>query len=127
MGSQLVKFVQQEDINEYLLVITTIMADLIKDVENIIDFLTHTASGLVTRLLLLEKIIAELREAVTQLAKGLHFPFKVQIENCQTIQKYTTINAYYDRSELWQESRRQLSPHLAGGRFASALTKILLA
>jgi len=53
------------------------MADLIKDVKNAINFLTHTASGLViTRLLPLEKIIANLREAAAQLTKGLHFPFK---------------------------------------------------
>jgi len=51
------------------------MADLVKDIENAIDFLT--ASGLIiTRLLPLEKIIAELREAATQLMKGLHFPLK---------------------------------------------------
>jgi len=78
------------------------MADLIKDIENAIDFLTHTANELViTRLLPLEKIIAVLREAATQLTKGLYFLFKVQIENWRTIQKYTTINAYYDRPTIY--------------------------
>jgi len=73
------------------------MADIIKNVENAIDFLIYTARGLIiTRLLPLENIITELREAATQLTKKLHVPFKVQIENWQ-IQKYMTINAYYDR------------------------------
>jgi len=54
------------------------MTDFIQDVENSIDFLTYTASGLIlTRFFPLEKIITELREAATHLTKGLHFPFKV--------------------------------------------------
>jgi len=77
------------------------MADLTQDVENFIDFLTYTANGLIiTRLLPLEKIIKELREAATHLTRGLHFPFKVQIENWPTIQKYMTMNAY-DRPTIY--------------------------
>jgi len=58
------------------------MADLTQDIENSIDFLTNTVSGLIiTRLLPLKKIIKELREAATHLTKGLHFPFKIQIKN----------------------------------------------
>jgi len=49
-----------------------------------------------TRLIPIEKIVAELREAVTQLTKGLQFPFKIQLEKWCTIQKYVKINAYYD-------------------------------
>jgi len=58
------------------------MSELTQDVENSIDFLTNTASGLIiTCLLPLEKIIKKLREAAIHLTKGLHFPFKLQIEN----------------------------------------------
>jgi len=46
------------------------MSDLTQAVENSIDFLTNTASELIiTRLLPLEKIIKELREAETHLKK----------------------------------------------------------
>jgi len=96
------KLAQQKDIIEYLLIITTIMSDLTQDIENSIDFLTNMASGLIiTRLLPLEKIIKELREAATHLTKGLHFPFKIQIENWRTIQKYKTISPYYDRPTIY--------------------------
>jgi len=62
------------------------MADLTQDIENSINFLTNTASGvIITQLLPLEKIIKELKEAATHLTKGLHFPFKIQIENWHTI------------------------------------------
>jgi len=78
------------------------MADLTQDIENSIDFLTNTASALIIiRLLPLKKIIKELREAATHLKKGLHFPFKIQIENWRIIQKYMTINAYYDRPTIY--------------------------
>jgi len=46
------------------------MADLIQDIENSIHFLMNIASGLIiTRLLPLEKIIKELREAAIHLTK----------------------------------------------------------
>jgi len=78
------------------------MTDLTQDIENIVDFLTNTTSGLITtRLLPLEKIIKELKEAATHLTKGLHFPFKIQTENSRTIQKYMTINAYYERLTIY--------------------------
>jgi len=82
MQAQLARTAQQEDIIEHLIIMTTIMTDLTQDIENFVDFLTNTASGLITtRLIPLEKIIKELKEAATHLTKGLHFPFKIQIEN----------------------------------------------
>jgi len=54
-----------------------------------------------TRLIPIEKIVVELREAATQLTKGLHFPFKIQLENWCTIQKYIKINAYYNRPDIY--------------------------
>jgi len=64
----------------------TITTDLIDDIENILDFLAYTKEGVImTCLISTEKIVAELREAATQLTKGLHFPFKIQLENwCYT-------------------------------------------
>jgi len=86
MKSQLAKFSRQEDIDERLLVLIAITTDLIDDTENILDFLAYTKKGVImTRLIPIEKIIAELKEAVAQLIKGLHFPFKIQLENWCTI------------------------------------------
>jgi len=102
MKSQLAKFSRQEDIEERLLVLTTITTDLIDDTESILDFLAYTKEGVImTRLIPIEKIVAELREAATQLTKGLHFPFKIKLENWCTIQKYVKINAYYDRPDIY--------------------------
>jgi len=64
--NETIKFTRQEDINEHLLVLTTIIADLIDDTENIMDFLAYTKDGIImTRLIHIEKII-ELREATAQ-------------------------------------------------------------
>jgi len=102
MKSQLAKFSRQEDIDERLLVLTTILTDLVDDTENTMDFLAYTGDGIImTRLLPIETIIAELREAAAQLTQGLHFPFKVQLENWHTIQKYIKLNAYYDKPDIY--------------------------
>jgi len=102
MKSQLAKFSRQEDIEKRLLVLTTIMTDLIVDTENILDFLAYTKEGVImTRFIPIEKIVTELQEAATQLTIGLHFLFKIQLENWCTIQKYVKINAYYDRPDIY--------------------------
>jgi len=99
--SQLAKFSRQKHIDERLLILTTITTDLIDD-ENILDFLVYPKEGVImTRLIPIEKIVAKLREAAAQLTKGLHFPFKIQLENWCTIQKYIKINAYYDRPDIY--------------------------
>jgi len=82
MKSQLAKFSRQENIDECLLVLTAITTDLIDDTKNILGFLAYTKEGVImTRLITKEKIVAELREAAEQLIKGLHFLFKIQLEN----------------------------------------------
>jgi len=71
----LTKFSRQEDINERLL--AAITTDLIDDTENVLDFLAYMKEEVImTRLIPIKKIIAELKEAVGQLTK-LHFPFKI--------------------------------------------------
>jgi len=72
MKAQLAKFSRQEDVEERLLVLTTITTDLIDDTENILDFLVYTKEGVImTRLIPVEQIIAELREATFPKAKPL--------------------------------------------------------
>ncbi|KAL6252153.1 hypothetical protein P5V15_015133 [Pogonomyrmex californicus] len=87
----------QADVDEHLLILTTIMNDLTKDTENVIDYLTYGKNGMIpTRLLPIKHIITALREAATQLTMGLHFPFKIQTEHWQTIHTYITFSAYSD-------------------------------
>jgi len=96
MKLQLTKFSRQEDIDERLLILTAITTDLIDDTENILDFLAYTKEEIImTRLIPIEKIVTELREAAAQLTKRLHFPFKIQLENWCTIQN-VKINVYYN-------------------------------
>jgi len=68
MKSQLAKFSRQEDIDERLLVLTTILTDLVDDniMKNIMDFLAYTKDGtIMTRLFSIETIVAELRNDCT--------------------------------------------------------------
>ncbi|KYN20509.1 hypothetical protein ALC57_07136 [Trachymyrmex cornetzi] len=99
---QLDKYTQREDLDEHLQILTAIMTDLTVDVCKTLDYLAYSKEGLIpTRLLPLEPIIIDLREAASQLTKGLHFPFQVKVENWSTIQKYMSINAVYFNSHIF--------------------------
>jgi len=75
MKSQLAKFSRQEDIDEHLLVITTIMTDLIDDTENIMDFLAYTKDGLImTRLIPIEKNCSRIKRSSSATDKRAAFP-----------------------------------------------------
>ena len=78
------------------------MNKLINDVEDVLTYFTYSRSGIILlRLLPLEKIILELKEATTHLSSGEHFPFKIQTENWNNIQKFVEINAYYDNHYVY--------------------------
>ncbi|KYN29314.1 hypothetical protein ALC57_01254, partial [Trachymyrmex cornetzi] len=102
MGMQLDKYTQREDLDEHLQILTAIMTDLTVDVCKTLDYLTYSKEGLIpTRLLPLDQIIADLREAASQLTKGLHFLFQIKVENWNVIQKYISINAFYSSSHIF--------------------------
>ena len=91
---QLGNIIQREEIEEYLLLINTILSDLTNDMQDIVDYLTYTRDGtILTHLLPVDNIIINLKEAAMHLSDGLHFPFRIQTRNWRTIQKYITVSA----------------------------------
>jgi len=99
---QIISAIRREDVDEHLLLLNAIMTDLINDIEDIIDFLTYTKHRIIlTHLLPVEKIIAELREASTLLTNGLHFPFRIHVTNWRLIQTYVTISAHYKHPKIY--------------------------
>ncbi|XP_071578018.1 uncharacterized protein [Temnothorax nylanderi] len=96
------QFIHREEIDEQLILITAMIADLTTDINDITDYLTYAKNNiLITRVLPMENIIAELKEATVHLARGLNFPFKIQIGNWNTIQKYIDVSAYYDKANVY--------------------------
>ncbi|XP_071579737.1 uncharacterized protein [Temnothorax nylanderi] len=96
------QFIHQEEIDEQILLITAILADLTTDINDITDYLTYAQNDiLLTRVLPLENIVVELKEATSHLTRGLNFPFKIQTENWNTIQKYVVVSAYYDNANVY--------------------------
>jgi len=99
---QLTKTIRREEIDEHLLILNAITTDLTNDVNDIIDFMTYTKSGaILTHLLPIETIIAELREATTLLTNGLSFPFRIQTANWRIIQKYIVMSAHYNKPSIY--------------------------
>jgi hypothetical protein len=96
------QLIYREGLDEQLLVLTTILNELTKDIDDITDYLTYAKHNiLLTRVLPIEKIIVELREATSHVDRRLSFPFKIQAENWNSIQKYLDVNAYYDNSNVY--------------------------
>lgn len=78
-----------------------IMADLITDIEDIIDYLVFIRYGIVyDRIIPVDKIISELKEATINMDRG-YFPFKIQAGNWTVIREYMTISAYYDNPAVY--------------------------
>ncbi|KYN30751.1 hypothetical protein ALC56_14953, partial [Trachymyrmex septentrionalis] len=83
MKMQLDIYTQREDLDEYLQVLTAIMTDLTVDAGKMLDYylcIYSKEGSILTRLLPLEQIIIDLREAASQLTNG-HFPFQIKFEN----------------------------------------------
>jgi len=55
MQQQITKAIRRENMDEYMLILNTIMTDLTNDIEDIIDFMTYTKNGaILTHLLPIE-------------------------------------------------------------------------
>lgn len=89
-----------EDMDEHFLTVEAIITDLTHDTENVIE-LANAKKGIINvRLIPIESIIANLKEAITsQLSQGLHFPSRIAAENWANIEKF--INAYNDNSNIY--------------------------
>jgi len=76
------KYLDQEEINEHCIVLMAVITDLIRDAENIMEYLTYIQKGSMhPKLMSTDEIIAQLKEATQQLPQGLYFPFKVHAED----------------------------------------------
>ena len=78
------------------------MTELIRDAENIIEYLTYIRKGeMHPRLMPIKNIIAHLKEAAPQLPQGAYFPFKIHTEDWLEIEKHTAISAYCDKATIY--------------------------
>lgn len=102
MDKQLAHLTLQEDMNEHLLVLSAIINELIRDIENSIDYLMYAQDNkILTRLFPVEKVITALKETATHLTDGLHFPFQIHTDNWRNIEKYVTLTAFHDEPQIY--------------------------
>ncbi|KYN09183.1 hypothetical protein ALC57_18710 [Trachymyrmex cornetzi] len=95
MELQLARYTQRENLDEYSQIILAILTNLMTDVDRTEEYLVTARKGILrTSYLPLEHIIKDLREAASQLNRGLHFPFQIKLENWHSIEKYTSVNAF---------------------------------
>ena len=75
-------YYNKQEISEHFLIITAVVTELIRDVENATEYLTYIRNGAMhPKLMPVDTIIAQLKQATQHLPHGLYFPFKVHAED----------------------------------------------
>lgn len=91
-----------EEINEHFRAIDAIITELIKDTENVLEYLTYIRKGKMhPKLMPINNIVNHLKDAAAQLPEGLYFPFKVRTDDWLAIEENTAITAYYDPTTIY--------------------------
>jgi len=68
------RYLDREEINKHCIVLIAVIMDLIRDAENIMEYLTYIQKGSMhPKLMPIDEIIAQLKEATQQLSQGLYF------------------------------------------------------
>lgn len=102
LQKRMTEYTERVEINEHFTTIIAIITDLIRDAENAIEYLTYIRKGAMhPKLMPIDSIITNLKEATQQLPQGLYFPFKVHAEDWLTIEEYATISAYYNKTHIY--------------------------
>jgi len=99
---QITMYLDREEINEHCIILIAVITDLIRDAENIMEYLTYIQKGSMhPKLMPTDEIIAQLKEATQQLPQGLYFPFKVHAEDWLAIERHTEITAFCDKTNIY--------------------------
>jgi len=99
---RIIRYLDREELNEHCIMLIAVITDLIRDAENIIEYLTYIQKGSMhPKLMPINEIIAQLKEATQRLPQGLYFPFKVHAEDWLTIERHTEITAFCDKTNIY--------------------------
>jgi len=102
LQSNMMKYLTREELNEQSIIHIAIMTDLIRDAENVIEYLTYIRQGAMhPKLMPVDDIIRQLKKATQQIPQGLYFPFKVHNEDWLTIERHTQITAFSDKTTVY--------------------------
>lgn len=92
----------REEITEHFTVIIAMIADLIRDAKDVIEYLTYVRKGTMHPVLTpISDIITHLKEAAIQLPHGLYFPFEIRNDEWLALEEYIKITAYREGSIIF--------------------------
>ncbi|XP_071629501.1 uncharacterized protein [Temnothorax longispinosus] len=95
-------YLNKDEIKEHFEIGIAVITDLIRDVENILEYLACIRKGTMhPKLMPVEDITWQLKAASQQLPPGSYFPFRVHLKDWFTIEKHTTIKAFYKNNQIY--------------------------
>lgn len=96
------EYINREEIRELFTINNAVIAELIRDAGNIIEYLTYVRQGTMhPKLMPVDDIMEHLKDATQQLPQGSYFPFRVNKEEWLTIEELATIRAYYFKEQIY--------------------------
>ncbi|XP_070524042.1 uncharacterized protein [Cardiocondyla obscurior] len=91
----------QVEMTEHFYILRMLITDLLTNVQETMEFIAQTKLGIKnTRMLPVNKIIEELKEATAHLEEGTYFPFRINTKNWNAIEQYAEISAYSDEQMI---------------------------
>ncbi|XP_032678241.1 uncharacterized protein LOC116850608 [Odontomachus brunneus] len=92
----------RQHIDEHFTILTALLNDLIRDQNDIVNYLDNIQLGnLPINLTPINSIVSQLQEVAIHLPKGTRFPFTPKTENWLEIKKFLTISAYYKNKNIF--------------------------
>src|SRR5436190_9441530 len=92
----------QQELTDLFTITNAIITDLIRDIENVLEYLTYIRKGaLHPKLMPVEAIITQLKDATQRLPRGSYFPFRIHAEDWLEIEEHITISAFCDKTTIY--------------------------
>ncbi|XP_036141584.1 uncharacterized protein LOC118645157 [Monomorium pharaonis] len=99
---ELLESERANNIQSNFIIISTILSELTRDAEDVLDYVTLLKRGIMhPRLTPIDHIIQLLKDANSQLPEGLYFPFRANQEEWSTIEQFALVSAYCDSVNIY--------------------------
>ncbi|XP_067204149.1 uncharacterized protein [Linepithema humile] len=94
--------IKSEEINEYYTIISRMLTDLQRDVQDAYDFITYAGHGMLNpRVTPTEQILNELRAITPKLPQGTHFPFVLENSGWHLMEQVVTVTAFVANNTVY--------------------------
>ncbi|XP_032677802.1 uncharacterized protein LOC116847183 [Odontomachus brunneus] len=102
IGDSQTELVSRQHLDEHFILLDAALNNLVQDQNDILTYLNNIKQGyLPIQITLINDIISQIKEAAIRVPQNLHFPFRISTKNWLEIEKFITLNAYYQKGNIF--------------------------